>query len=547
MTATLDRPVRDVAAGPSHSFAGTWHLIRLALRRDRATLPIWVYVIGLIPAATVSTYEKLYTTVAARASLTTGLGASPSVKLIYGPAFDLSSPGGYTAWKYGTFLPVLLALACVFAVVRHTRAEEDSGRLELLASAVVGRLAALTAAVSVAGAMALAAGVIAAAGLVVTGLPAAGSVAFGLGLTLVGWVFTGVAAVAAQLVTYARTANGISSAVLGIVFMLRAVGDSSKDVSWLSWLSPIGWNTQLRAYVGERWWILGLLLAAGAATAGVAYFLLPRRDLGMGLWPARPGPATASGNLRSPFALAWRLQRGALIGWLIGFAVMGGVLGSLASGIGGLIGDSEQTRQILERMGGATGLVNAYLASLGGIFAVVVALYAVQATLRMRSEETEIRVEPLLATSVGRLRWAAGHLVFALLGSALLLAVSGVSAGLFSGLQLHDVGGQVTTMLDSTMAQVPAVWVVAGAATLLYGVRPAWSAAAWGVAGLFLVLTLFGPAANLSQAVMDISPFTHVPKVPSVPFTVTPLVWLLVVTVAAFGVGLASFRRRDIG
>ncbi|MCU1687359.1 MAG: transporter permease [Amycolatopsis sp.] len=547
MTSTLDRPAPAVTAGPSHSFAGTWQLFRLALRRDRITLPISVYVIGLIPAATVSTYNSIYATAASRASLTAGLGASPSVRLIYGPAFDLSTAGGYTAWKYGTFLPVLLALACIFAVVRHTRAEEDSGRLELLASAVVGRFAPLTAAVSVAGAAALASGLIAAVGLVVTGLPVTGSVAFGLGLALVGWVFTGVAAAAAQLVTYARTANGISSAILGVVFLLRAAGDSSKDVSWLSWLSPIGWNTQLRAYAGERWWILGLLLTASAAMAGVAYFLLPRRDLGMGLWAARPGPTSASARLKSPFALAWRLQRGALIGWLIGFAVMGGVLGSLVNGIDGVIGDSEQARQIFERMGGSTAVVQAYIASLGAIFGVVIALYAVQATLRMRSEETGMRVEPLLATSVGRLRWAAGHLVFALLGSVLVLVVAGASAGLFSGLQMHDVSGQVTSMLKAMLAQVPAVWVVAGAAMLLYGVRPRWSAGAWGVVSVFLLITLIGPAANLGQAVMDISPFTHIPKLPSAPFTATPLVWLLIVAAAAFGVGLASFRRRDIG
>jgi ABC-2 type transport system permease protein len=547
MTATLDRSASSVHSGPSHSLVGTWHLIRLALRRDRVTVPIWVLLLGVIPAGTVSTYEKLYPTLASRMTLTAGLGANPSVKLLYGPAFDLSTSGGYTAWKYGAFLPLMLALACVFTVVRHTRAEEDSGRQELLASAVVGRFAALTAAVSVTGAASLATGLIAAAGLAGVGLPAAGSLAFGLGMALTGWVAIGVAATAAQIVTYARTANGIACAVVGGFYLLRAVGDASADVGWLSWLSPIGWSTQLHAYTGERWWVLALFLAAAVLAIGFAYALLPRRDLGMGLIAARPGPATASAGLRTPFALAWRLQRGAFFGWLIGFAVMGGILGALVNGISGVVGDTEQIRQIFERMGGVAGITNSFLASLGGLFAAVASLYAVQATLRMRAEETANRVEPLLATSVGRLRWAAGHLVYTLLGSALMMAAAGAATGLFNGLQTHDVGGQVAAMLGATLAQVPAVWAVSGGAILLYGLRPAWSAAAWAVAMLFLLISYIGPAADLSQPIMDVSPFTHVPKLPSAAFTATPLLWLLGVTVVAYGVGLTALRRRDIG
>ncbi|GAA1980994.1 ABC transporter permease [Amycolatopsis minnesotensis] len=534
------------AGGGAHSFSGTWQLIRLALRRDRVVLPIWIVVLGIIPAGTVGTYESLYPTVESRAPLTAGLGANPSVNLLYGPAFDLSTAGGYTAWKYGTILPLLLALACVFTVTRHTRQEEDTGRLELLASAVVGRYAALTAAVSVAGAASLVTGLIMTAGLLGVGLPAAGSVVLGLGAALTGWVFAGVAAIAAQLAEFSRTANGIGSAVLGAMFLIRALGDSAKDVSWLSWLSPIGWATQLRSFAGERWWVLLLPLAAAVVLTGIGYALLPRRDVGMGIMPTRPGPATAARSLASPFALAWRLHRGVLLGWVIGFAIVGGVFGSLAAGVGDVIGGSDQTKQIVERMGGSAGLVDSFVAAILGIFGMVASLYAVQATLRMRSEETALRVEPLLATKVGRLRWAAGHLVFAVLGSALLVLVAGAASGLFHGLRVHDVGTQLPHALGAAAAQIPAIWVVAGAAVLLFGFAPKLSSAGWAVAALFLAISMFGPIANASQVVLDISPFSHIPKLPSAPFTATPLLWLTGVAIAAFVAGLTAFRRRDI-
>ena len=45
-----------------------------------------------------------------------------------------------------------------------------------------------------------------------------------------------------------------------MLFVLRAVGDTT-EASWLSWLSPFGWNTQLRAYGDTRWWVLLLYVA----------------------------------------------------------------------------------------------------------------------------------------------------------------------------------------------------------------------------------------------------------------------------------------------
>src|SRR4051794_38687939 len=89
----------------------------------------------------------------------------------------------------------------------------------------------------------------------------------------------------------------------------RRIGDRRR---WLSWLSPIGWSQQIRPYAGNRWLgaVLPVLLAA--VLVGVAHTLVARRDLGAALVAARPGPATGAPGLRSPIALAWRLQRSLL-------------------------------------------------------------------------------------------------------------------------------------------------------------------------------------------------------------------------------------------
>ena len=113
----------------------------------------------------------------------------------------------------------------MFLVVRHTRAEEESGRAELLRATVTGRHAATAAAVLVAAAASVLVGVLDAAVLLANDLPAEASLLHGAELTGVGLVFTAVAAAAAQVTAGARAALGIAGAVLGATFLLRGIGD----------------------------------------------------------------------------------------------------------------------------------------------------------------------------------------------------------------------------------------------------------------------------------------------------------------------------------
>src|SRR5262249_5892086 len=333
--------------------------------------------------------------------------------------------------------------------------------------------------------------------------------------------------------------------VLGASYLLRAVGDTGP--TWLTWLSPIGWAMRIRPFAGERWWVLGLAAALVVVVTAVAYTLAGRRDLGAGMLPQRPGPAQASPGLRGTLALAWRLHRGILIGWIVGMAVWGAVLGGAADGIGHATGVNQKVNDLLARMGGHKGLVDAYLAATFGITGLAVAAYTVQATLRLRAEESGGRVEPLLATRVGRIRWALSHLVFAFLGPALLLAVAGAAAGLAYGLQIHDVGGQVPRLFAGALVQLPAAWVLAGLGAALFGLAPRFAAFTW--AGLIACLLLLelGVLLGLSQWLVDMSPFAHVPKLPGDTVTATPFLWLSAGFVARAVAGPARFRPRALG
>jgi polyether ionophore transport system permease protein len=531
------------------AFTGTGTLLRLALRRDRIMLPIWIAALFVFAASSAASVQDLYPTLHSRIEFAAGMSSNPSTLAIYGPSWDLTTLGGIATLKLGVYGTVLLALMSLFTVTRHTRGDEEPGRLELVGAGVVGRRAPLTAAVLVA----LGANVVAAAfiavGLMAGGVPAGGSLTYGLALGSVGWVFTGIAAVTAQLTESSRTANSIAASALGVAYLLRAIGDASTGhaAGWLSWLSPLGWALRVRSFAPTpHWWVFVLPVVATVLLVALGYVLVARRDMGAGLLPARLGPAYGAASLRSPLALAWRLQRGSLIGWSVAFLVAGGALGSIADGVTDLTGGSKAVKDMFHRMGGEQGMVNAYLAACMGVVGMVAAGYAVQATLRLRGEETALRAEPLLAARVSRFGWAASHLVFAVFGPAVLLAMAGLSAGLAHGVRSGDAGA-VPRMIGAAEVQWPGSLVVAAIALVLLGVLPRLTTIAWGVLIAFLALTLFGELLNLNQRVLDVSPFTHIPKLPGSTFTATPLLWLLAVTVVLGGIGLAGLRRRDIG
>ncbi|MEU3983906.1 ABC transporter permease [Streptomyces sp. NPDC026672] len=536
MTAAAPSTAFAVRSGGTRPLAGTAVLVRFALRRDRLMLPVWTAVNLLMVLSMPQSLRTLYATPAERADLLDQLAANASLRALIGPAFD-DSLGALTAWRVGVYAGALAAVTSLLVVVRHTRDEEESGRQELVSSGMVGRRAPLTAALLTAAAGNTALALLITAGLAAQGT--AGAFAFGLGIAGAGMVFATMAAIVAQLTESARLARGLTAGLLGAAFVLRAAGDSAAadGSSVLTWVSPLGWLENVRAFAGERWWVLLLFGAAVAVQAGVAYALAARRDLGMSFLPTRPGPAR--GRLGSAAALAWRLQRGSVLGWSVGFFLAGVVYGGLTDGVTDLVGDNRQARDVFERMGGHAALTDAFLASMTGLMGLVAALYVVASVLRPYGEETSGRAEPLLAGAVGRLRWAAGHLVIAFGGAALLMVLTAL--GLAAG-----YGKDTGPILAACLVQVPAVWTIGGVAVLLHGAVPRAATASWAVAGAVLLIGWVGPALNAPRAVLNLSPFAHLPKLPGAAMSWPPVLTLTALSAALVTTGLIALRRRDL-
>jgi len=527
---------------------GAGQLARLAMRRDRLMLVVWVYALTAIAASGAYALRALYPTAAGRARFIASVVYNPSLTFLYGQLHG-TSVGALTVWRYGAFGAIGAGLMSIFLVIRHTRGDEETGRLELVGAAAVARPAALTAGLLVAVAANAAATLLIGVALAFLGLPAAGSAAFALSIGGCGLVFMAVAAVAAQVSGTARGARGIAIAVLGVSYLLRAVGDSgaASGLAWLSWLSPDGWVGQVRAFGGDRWWVLALPGAATAALAGLAFALAARRDLGSGLIQPRPGPARGGELLRGPLGLAWRLQRGSLAGWAFGYLAVFAASGAAAKGIGALLGSSAQLRQAFERLGGQAAITNAYLAAVMSLAGLGAGAYATTTVLRLRSEESAQLAEPLLAAPVGRIRWAASHLAVAVAGTAVVLSAAGLGAGLGDGLRTGNVATALTSLLGAALAQLPAALAIAAVAVLLFGVLPGWCVpGGWAALAVAVLIGLFGPVLRLATWVLDISPFSHVPRLPGGAVSAAPLAWLAAIAVALAAAGLAGLRRRDL-
>jgi ABC-2 type transport system permease protein len=170
-------------------------------------------------------------------------------------------------------------------------------------------------------------------------------------------------------------------------------------------------------------------------TAAVA--LVDRRDFAAGLFPPRPGRARASPALGSPVGLAWRLQRGSVLGWAIGLLLLGAAYGSFADSFDDFVADYPE---IAEYLGGAGNVVNSGLALTVLICALMAAAFGVASAMRVRAEETSGRAEPVLTTATSRSAWLASHLSVALVGSTVVLVAAGLGQGLAYGMSISDAG-----------------------------------------------------------------------------------------------------------
>ncbi|WP_084101762.1 ABC transporter permease [Demequina sp. NBRC 110051] len=529
------------SAGPKAT--GTRLLLRTSLHHDGRRMAPWLALVTLLSVSSVLVYPWVFPDQEDREALQQAIDANPAVGLIFGPANDLLTTDGFNAWRTLALGGFLAAMGAIFTVVRATRGQEDSGQAELLASGVMGRSTRLLTGVAMALIGALATGIIAGALTIVCGGGTENSLLLACTWTVTGWMFTGIAAVAAQIGADARTSTAISVGTLGTLFILRGFVYSVEGPAWGIWINPLGWMQETAPAGDNQWWPLSLGIALTAVLLAGAFALEGGRDFGQGL--IKPGPGPERGRARGPWGLAWRLAKGSAITWTIAFVLLGFVFGYFATSITDLIQEGSPLAAALAS--GAVNpddLVGEFLVSVLSLVSIFAAIPSVQVMLRVRSEEMEDRVEPIMATATARPRYYAANVVLALLLPILYMGLAGVViAALASGAELGVDVGEV--WLQAFM-MVPAIWTIVAVSVLIVGARPKVAVAAWaGVAATF-VITLLGPSFKFPDWALGISPLWHAPNVIVADTDWTGLGWVTLFTLGFALVGFAGFRRRDL-
>jgi ABC-2 type transport system permease protein len=527
---------RHEAAQPGSPFTGVPGLLRLALRRDRIRLSVWIAILTLMMVYAPNAVKLAYPEEPQRLARV-NLLKTPAGMMLGGPMFggNETDLGAMMANELMLTLIVAASILSISTVIRHTRAEEESGIAELVSSSVVGRYARTYAALILVGGVNAVLAVTMTLAMASTGFAIVDTAAMCLGVTGVAMVFGAVAAVTAQLWRQARTATGAAMAALAVAALVRGIGDViNNSGSALSWFSPIAWAQQMRAFVDLRWWPFALLVALAVALMALAAWLESRRQYDDGNIPST-GEKPNARPITGVFGLHLTLQRGQTIGWTVGLFLGGLAFGSMTKSLL----DAAKDNPLLARVLTARGTDGVYT-TMTQFLAAAATAYVVTAVLRVYSDEQSGLGEAVLAGAVSRWRWLLTAVASALVGSIVLMFFAGLGNGLGAGLTLGEPGTIVKLTLAG-LAYVPAMAVLAGVTAFAVAVKHAWIG--W-LAVTFVVVSLYlGALLRLPRWLIDLSPVgrTTVP-------TDFPAVALTVMVVAAAALTILAgwtYRSRD--
>jgi ABC-2 type transport system permease protein len=559
MTTTLERTAPAAPAAPQahggSTLTGTWSLVRFILRRDRVRLTVWTLSLVAFYAyftGALGLMAEAEGMLASRAALM----ETPAGIAMGGPGYGVDdyTVGAAIANEGTTWVVIALALMSILHVVRHTRAEEESSRSELVRAAVVGRHAPAVAAVITLVLVNVVIAAVSALAMTGTGgieeMPMADSLGMTIGCALSAMVFGAIALVLCQLSEHGRGASGLSLAVFGVAFAVQVAGNLQDPPggSTLSWFSPIAWAQQTRAFVDLRWWPMALSVVAILLLLWLASVLASHRDFGGGMLADRKGRADAKASLRGPFALAWVQQRMALLWSCLGLGIMWALTGTLIPDIGDMVNDLVEENPVAAALFGddPSSLTVGFLGVMI-LFSVLCAVaYAIVMAARPKAEEAAGRVEVTLARPISRGRWLGAQVGVATLGTIVLTAVSVYAMWVGA----VAVGESEPTFGDYSVVfatYVPAVLVYLGLAVALYAWAPRLTGLAWALFAYSFLIDFFGPMIeDMPDGAYYPSPLYWVPGAFVEDFDAAKFLGLVTVAAALYVLAFAGFRRRDV-
>lgn len=538
-----------------NSFQNTGKLVRFILRRERMSSSMWIVLLGGFSVLLAPMLGTMFDEQARQALVLTV--NNPAMIGMLGPVYGMENytQGAMYFNMMVQWIMITAAIMNILLVVRHTRSDEERGRVDMVRSLPVGRLSNLTAVMLVTVAVNVLMALVTGVGIAAFGIESMdlnGSMLYSFAVCAVGLVFAAITAVFAQMCSTSRGAIGFSIIALGVLYLLRGAGDVELDTGKevLSLISPLGLAQRTQAYVENNWWPIFVLLAEAFVITLVAFCLNSIRDIRQGLLPARRGRETAHAYLRSPYGLAYRLLKMPFYGWILGMYIIGAAYGSILGTIDTFVQNSAFYSMVI---GASPDFSTAEM--FASMVTYIMALCAVvpvwMMILKLRSEEKEGYYENVLSRAVSK-----GHYMFSYL---LMAMVTGILIPCASALGIYSAAvvvlpdpGMLTLgyLMKANMVYIPALLVMLGIASLIIGFLPRMTSIIWVYFGFTFFVTFLGRLPDLMpEWVVKLTPFGYIPNLPIEKFDAANLGILLIMSGIALGMmaaGVRGFGKRDI-
>jgi len=538
------------APGQARRSPGTV-VARLTAKKAGRSGALWGYFFGVCVASSALTYLSSYKTAAARDKLAANFGDNTAVAALFGPAHELQTVAGFTAFKVLGFLSIVGAVWGLLAATRLLRGEEDAGRWELVLSGQTTRRGAAAQALAGLATGFVALFVVTALVTVVTGrwskahFGIGESVFFSLALVCTAAVFLAVGTLTSQLAATRGQAAAYAGYALGASYALRMVADSGIGLDWLRWGTPLGWVELLQPLTAPDWVPLLPLAALVVALSAAAVHLAGARDLGTSTFPDRPNAAANTRLLNGSAGLAARLMRPSVAAWAVALAATALIFGRIAKPAGAAIGGSNSLNTVLSKLGAHGVGARAYLGVAFLIMAIMLGFVAVSQVTAARGEEAGGRLENLLVAPLSRWSWLRGRV----LEAVTVLVLGGLGVGIFTwiGAASGHAGLPFSSLVDAGLNVVPPALLVLGAGIFVSGTWPrATSIAVYGVILWSVLVTVIGGFADNSHWLLDTSMFHQMAAAPaSAPNWASGGIMVALGAVAAI-IGGFAFRHRDL-
>lgn len=538
------------------NFSGTWQLIKLALRRDRIKLTIWVLLLIIINIAMISSLQVAYGQPDQRAIYAMSMESS-AIGRMFGGILDGSSLGAITMVEVYVFTALFIGFMSAQTLVRHTRFNEEMGSTELIQSAQTGRYAALTAALVVVFLANLLIFFGSAIGASLQGiLPVAGLWLMFGSLALTGMSFAAATAICVQLAQTSRGANMLAVGVVIVSLIIRAIGDAMAPAAtigqqvnstWLSWLSPIGWGQQIYPFTRKETWTLAIPVIFIIITTAIAYKLLSRRDVGAGILQSKMGRDRASNWLTKNVGLAWRLTRISIIAWMVLTSLLGAMYGYIGNQFKELLTSSDMIKSYLAAGNDEQSLMNAYYGAMISMSVLMIVGMIIQVMQRLRTEEASGFLENILSTTKSRLCWVTSYIGLIFTGTVVLLILFTLAFGIALKISTGTDWGVLIDIGKASAVYLPTLTVFIGIAVATFGLAPsALIPIGWSYFAASFIIGQFGALFKFPQYIINLTPFSHVPDLMTASFSWLPIVLLSAVALFLNLIGIISFLRRDI-